>query len=299
MKPTRRLHPFTRRMGTPMALPGTSVALRIFPTRIEVIGGEAVDLPIRGPAGDFLAIQDLERGGIHVSVGPIRYTILPGRPLSLKLTKGSLDLPWQGEPLPTPLPQERLFFGSHKKLDWPLVERRCDPRELFPLWHRLGLALPPSPPELGPSLLSEAADTPSLLTLFRAGFAGLFVPHRSDPLYQGFPLPPLTGADPFALLSLGAQKIRSLFYGDGPLRPPREFPAGRHLHIPHPLGLLSYEWSKHRLRKMELVCHTSGEFPLGLPKEIKRYRAEGRFLDAHTPYPVSQGETYPFDRFER
>lgn len=307
MKVTKRLQPFTHQMGTCLVMPGSKEAVRIFPARLEPVGGEGVDLPITGPITHFTAIQDLERGGIRVSfscqAGFVRYTIHPG-PI-LHLDKGNIALPWQGEARTPPLPQERLFFGSHKKLDWELVVRRKDSKELFPIWHRLGLMLPEGS-DPGPSLLSQAHDVASLMDLFSAGFYGLMVPSKTDPYHQGFPLPPIAGEDPYLLLSAGARLIRSLFFQETDshlhLLPalPREFAAGRMLDIDTQFGRLSFEWSKHRLRKAVMTCTKSGTFTWRLPKEVKRFRVNrGPSLDAGSPYTVSEGEKLLFDRFTR
>ena len=82
-----RFKPFSHCPGTYVLLPGSTLRLQIFPTRLHVddlagplpVSLATIDFDLTGPVDEFSIQQDLERGNVRVwgktSSGFVRYTI--------------------------------------------------------------------------------------------------------------------------------------------------------------------------------------------------------------------------------
>ncbi|MCB1119112.1 MAG: hypothetical protein KDK65_04045 [Chlamydiia bacterium] len=282
----QRLRPFTHVPGAKIVLPGTREIVQCFPSQVIVEGGKTFTLPHEGPCLKWMAMQDLERGEIKLfgQTGHkhFRYTIqsVTEGPKEGKLTKVR----------ETPL--ERLSLGSHKKQEWEGIVKRGDLKEILPLWFFLGQYTPPAKENI-----QQVED---LLHLFRARFTSLFCPVTHDINHWGYDFPP--AKDPFEVLSYGARQIRSLFVREGvtiELCSPR-FSCGRMTGIQTRFGIVHFEWSEKRIRRVQLEATSTGVFAFTLPKEIKHFR-----LDRQQRYhpgesiEITAGQFYTFDHFER
>jgi hypothetical protein len=304
---SERLRPYSHKPGTRCVLPGTTLSFEIFPTLIHVSDKEEYSLPLVGPIKDFTIHLDLEKACITVtgfdSSGYFCYDILPTEKnwkLVVKKSENkkftSINESEQRKVLTKSL--ERLSLGNHKAQDWELVQRRLDPTEIFPVWHKAG--------QYQQSTAEHFIEsTEELLQLFSVGFEGILSPTTSDKLHMGISVATQLG---FNTLSLGSQSIRNLFVKEGKqveiLRHlPKEFHCGRFLGISLSNGLfIDLEWTKKIIRRM--IIYGKGETSLQFQKEIKRFRLRrntsdrGAVTDTDRMITVDQGERYLLDRFE-
>ncbi|MCB1149761.1 MAG: hypothetical protein KDK48_06295, partial [Chlamydiia bacterium] len=199
-------------------------------------------------------------------------------------------------------PKERLSFGVHKKQEWDAVLSRGALQEILPFWMRLG--------QMTPSAEAFEGGTAALLgdfaTLFRTGFGGLLAPRMQDIDYQGFEIPPITKhGSPFYLLTEGARQIRSLFFresGDAlHILPsaPSAFHAGRMIDVEAKGMNLSFEWTKGKMRRALIKSGEEIVQRVIFPKEIKRFRVNGRVQSAEAPLALEKEKLTLLDRFEK
>lgn len=168
-----RLHPFSHRPGTKFLLPGTSVIIQVFPTRLQFSDTEGTLEPlfltwdVKGPLQEFTAELDLEKARLRVfgitKEGPMRYflqakeggvwlTLEKAPKETLFTVAGRIAFPVQGSVLLFPLQNldktptcnllPRLSLGLHRAQDWELICRRLDLKEILPLWWRLSALSP-------------------------------------------------------------------------------------------------------------------------------------------------------------
>lgn len=312
MKPIlirERLRPFSHRPGVSMVLPGTHDTVRLYPTRIELhpSSGEQKewDLPLSGPVEKFVATMDLERSEVALmgscKTGHFRYFLGPDH--TLRTCRRKSD----GQKC------ERLSFGSHAHFSLERLEKRLDPREIFPLWHRLSLLTPPVATERnreGMFALLEQSLPLSLIELFKAGCTDLFVPRLRDTQFHGIVPKGDAMGSAFHLIKDGGKKLRAHFFLEEDdklhLLPARLFsPCGKMTDIETSWGTLSFEWSSFKLRRVQLLAKKTGALLFRFPKELKRFRwslASKRSsspLSTDTTVEINSGEIYEGDRFEK
>lgn len=321
----QRLRPYSHQAGEFCLIPGTLLAVQAFPALL-VIYDIAASSPkeiarhawqVQGPVRDFTVEQDLEKGCVrvwgHGQNGFFRYrAVKSGFSYAIVLEKApegfTEALPGGGDYPQAPL--ERLFLGVDKQQDWTGVKGRLCLAEILPFWLRLGSMTPATPPtnEGTASLLAPDA----LCSLFMTAFEGMMFPHLSDIHHQGFELPPvLTPTSAAYLLSEGARVIRSLFIQQEenkisllPLLP-TDFHSGRLIEaFCDQMGRVDMEWRSHKLRRVVVRCHFSGNFSFLFPKALKtfRFRQQDNVRgDLHfngTMLSLQAGQTYFMDLFE-
>lgn len=234
---------------------------------------------------------------------------------------------------PSPKPElemfniDRLSLGSHKGQDWELMRRRLDFSEIFPIWHRLGQQVGKILPlveganrsllgECQEAIKSNAPETilPAFKRLFLAGFDAALSPRLIDADNHGMGIPVINDAQdssPLVLLQQGSKLIRSLFIqerGDVvdvlPALPP-EFHAGRLLQVECTKGLLSIEWSKKSIRRMEFYALKSGLQHFHFASHEKNFRIRtsthdrGVSQSTGASINVIPNQHYWFDNFMR
>lgn len=342
IKIAERLHPFSHNSGTFCPIPFTTWEVQVFPTclyfrNLKTFEDFELRLSIQGGVKDFTVELDLENGLIRVfgtsKEGYIEYLIdrdalhFKKLPLSgilcgeTTVHKGAIfDLPLEAESIVDP--QERLSLGMHRSQDWDLVKRRADLTEIFPQWLRLAALIPketiPSLPNEGTlSLLNDCKQAiekgeknrivPIFTLLFQAAFQGILSPRLNDELYLG--LAPETDAtySPLAILSTGAELIRSLFFKKEnntfsflPSLPP-EFHSGRFM-----IGdEIAIEWSKKLIKKIILRSNHTGEVHLKFQSSIQSFRLRhtlkerGKKIFKDQPISLKSGQLIYLDRFEK
>jgi hypothetical protein len=305
-----RLHPYSHRPGVRCLIPGSTLCIKVFPARLEVVDlldpAKSCVVTLRGisgPVQDFTVMQDLEHSLIKVwgqsTNGYFRYLIVSSGIVVEKEPKGGLQMHCEGS-LPLfsisktdlqkhSVPEtERLSLGCHKAQDWELICRRLNLIEIVPHWLRLGQMTPAtSEKNTHPSLLqcaAEAIEGPSekivsaWRNLFQAGFEGILVPRAVDTDYHGFDVPPMASGHALSLLTQGAAFLRRLFVSEQadevsllPHLPP-EFVCGRYLSARCQWGHLDFEWTKKLLRRAVIYPERSGTLQLQLQKSIRSFR---------------------------
>ncbi len=323
----QKLFPCSHLPGTTCLIPGSDWQVQAFPTKLRfqsLVSQEEKELSlnIQGPILDFTVQLNLEKLRVevfgHAAGGYIRYFISmveSGISIFFEKEKREEILPvsWkQGSPS-----QERLSLGMHKKLDWELVHRRRDLKEIFPIWLKLG-QITPSTPETKEGAASLLAECPKLevvshfTKLFLAGFKSLLVPRLVDDDHQGIiPSCEATQGSPLILLTEGALLIRALFFKEEkdlfyflPCLPP-EFHEGRMVHVTTLKGdIISLEWSKKLLAKVMIHPKETREISFHLQHVLKSFRVKyslrekGKRHLAKDPLFVEAGKVLYLDRFE-
>ncbi len=368
IKADQDLRVFSHLPGIQLLLPGTLITVRVFPTKLEFRQLDQsellleVDLELKGDFKDFTVFQDLEKRVIEVQgfskTGFFRYQLLeegkekrikiyllkaPKKALTFQfkkekqkvLAKQSALLPLKLENIRIiePSDTELLSLGMHKKLDFELLKRRADLRELLPLWFRLGQITPAKPfvvtgtlsllKDLEKVVQEKQKNEAKLLLsrIFKTGFEGLFLPRLSDDQYQGLVTGRINKSDQVVdqkassslLLSYGSTLIRALFFQEEKekeqklwkILPVSTFFAGRFINLKTELGLLQIEWTKKLLKKMILKADKSGKIKLSLQRELLTFRlrtflkAKGKIFDKSDSLTIESGQRYFFDRFQK
>ena len=321
----QRLFPFSHIPGTTGLIPGSEWQIQIFPTIFRfksLISGEEKVFPldVQGPVLDFTVLLNLEKLWVeisgHTANGYRHYTVSlddSGIVITFEKKKELIPVSWKKGGVS----KERLSLGVHKQLDWELVCRRRDLKEIFPVWFRLGQITPQTQmtEEGVASLLTECPklDVAAHFTkIFLAGFKSLLTPRLIDDAYQGIvscPTPPKSS--PLIVLTEGARLIRALFFKEEndlfsflPTLSP-EFHTGRFVQITTRQGdLISFEWSKKLLSKVEILPKHTREISLHLQKALKSFRVKrspkdkGKRHLSNLPFFVEEGKTLFLDRFE-
>jgi hypothetical protein len=313
-----RLRSFSHNAGHHVIVPGTLIALQVFPT--ELIWGplegekSSLTLSLKGPMDPFTVEQDLDAKLIRIygqsQSGYFRMRIKLESDGALvlcfeKTPPDGIFAAYQNETRrfvsgemfsmgslenKELISEEKLFLGMSKQKEWEKIRDRKDLREILPLWHALGNTMNPEKEGKFFPALEDAIEKRDkqkvynlLLLTYLAHFsAGLF-PRREDTEKQG--IAPLieTAKD---LLPLGSKKIRSLFFQDKEdgwhILPclPSQFVCGKMTDIQTDNGCkIDLEWTKHRIRKMKITLKEEQKIRLHFPTEIKTFRMKRSFKD--------------------
>jgi hypothetical protein len=287
-----RFRPFSHRVPTRCLILGTNVVAEVFPTLVRLIQEEVVIQEFPIDVKEFTVQQDLEKGWVKIGG---KYRLQKGE-------RGVYKFFEKGEAPNLFLPKERLSLGVDKKQNWERILERNDLKELFPLWHRLGLMTP----QTAGNLQMQNFDAQSFCNLFLSRFSDLFIPQNRPNPFLGIEESWQINGDPLVILTEGAKLIRSLFltFEGGVLTPLpnlfHEFHAGRFIHVPFAqLGEVSIEWKSRQLQRAILVpdCDRSLAFNL---LGFKRFRIN-RSLWHLTDRPLELKANIPLflDRFEK
>lgn len=324
-----RYKPFSHTPGITLILPRTQLRFQIFPALIKIFDLSQqkqlseVPVDIQGPVEGFTAQQDLEKECLHVwghaQKGYFRYRIeATANGYTIINEKGLTQ--FSSAPSVSKAHRERLSFGVHKAQDYDMIYRRCDMKEVFPLWFRLGQMLPephsqvPQGTTVFLTQIREAIENkntvaivPLFKNLFQAGFDTGLSPRLVDTQHHGFQLPDVKGeANPLQLLVEGAQLIRKLLVScDGrtmellPVLAP-EFHCGRIVDVKCAgIGVCDIEWSKKCVRRVVLRVEVAGELRICCQKDVKRFRVnKERFVANSEVLLVNAGEVLCLDHFE-
>jgi len=331
--PDLRFAPFCHESPTFVLIPHTEATAEICPAKVTIF---SLIHPFKiifetnfsfGPLEQFTVIQDLEHGKIEVSgfssQGFVSYEIdATGLHFVRGAVKKSFSFILPKAPVKKP---ERLSLGCHKAQDSFLIFRRKDIQEYLPIWFFLAQSIPEQKPlaPVGDCLLSELAKTiekkdknglsNTLCDFFLASFRSLFFPRLVDDSHLGYSLPPILPdhtLSPLAILSESLPLVRSLFFRESdhhfeilPLLP-KECHAGRLTNITTKnQDSLSIEWTKHSLRRAEIIPARSSSFSFKFPTGIKRLRVHTKeanlgFFSADDLLPLEKSKLYLLDRFE-
>ena len=332
-----RLRPFSHTPGTRCLIPGSTLVLRAYPTRVEIEDWAGkpkrlgvLSLSETGMVRDWTVQLDVDKAIVSVfGKSELGFFSLEfcgdGNLYSMKVDRapeGGIEFSWEGESLQngwcggTLARKEeiasgafekrsslapRLSLGMHKKQLFPEVLRRGDLREIFPLWVALGCRLD------GSSNLPKDVE---LSDLIRVGFSDLLVPKSEDDQYLGVELPKLVNAS-LDLLAVGAKQIVGMFLKENgkkisvlPEAKP-EFACGRLIDLKMGKHLFELEWTKKRVRRMIIHAGSTESLDLQFPKGVREYRltlmekgAKGKKVLPGQPIQMEEGKSYFFDRFQ-
>ncbi|WP_213357965.1 hypothetical protein [Chlamydiifrater phoenicopteri] len=300
----RCLRPYSLVPGDPIAIPGSLLYAKVFPTLVQIFNADREKIfeepiSIYKPLKRFGVFQDLHKGVLQVVTDQYKYYLLPSgeKVDSLKSCKESKNS--QGT---------LLSLGMHKQLDLSRVRRRGDLKEIIPVLFRLGVLL--GREQEKSKLLREASSNEGVYALLGeineqialkkhdvlgqslrnfcfAGFSETLLPRLYDDSFLGIipspsdtrkfaaPIPFLLYWDLFLLVSsmlvrMDGDVIRIL-----PTLLP-DFPCGRCLEIPLPgIGVCHLEWTKKRVRRMEIQCQEESldkKITLIFSSDIRHYR---------------------------
>lgn len=322
-KIAKKLRPFCHLPGTCCLIPFSQWQVEVFPSLLKfknLVSGAFQEMPIHfiGPLLDFTVELDLEGGCIrvfgHTQAGYRRYQIFMKKEgICLHFDKEKREVVIPAEFVEIEASQERLSLGREKQLDWELVKRRKDMREILPLLFRLGQIVPRMERMSMPPPASKLEIEDYFLKLFLVGFKGMLMPSLIDIEHQGISLSLHTFFhSPFQLVHETKNQIRALFFQEEensfsflPLLAP-SFHEGRMMDIKTSQGdTISFEWSKKLLRQVVIDPGKKRTVELKVQKELKSYRLRyqlkerGRRKSVHDALLWEEGKTLYLDCFEK
>ncbi|CDR34963.1 hypothetical protein [Criblamydia sequanensis] len=330
-----RFRPFTRKPGTLLLIPGTSLGVKIYPAKLFFFELDSktpnplfeMDLNFEGIASRFLALADLERGRIQVQFNTsqgerVVYRLLreenkilfvfDKKPSSLTLWLNKnptieeefFVLPYspKGEQIPV---KERLSLGVNKAQDFDKIKERSSLKELIPLWFFLGSLTPRGKDPLQSFSKKEELEDFLEKTL-QLEFSGILAPDASKTSYLAPHNKPLEHS-PFSILNEGYLLIKSLFIQETedtlfilPHLPP--FCKTGRLKAALTNGFIELEWRKHKVLK--LIYHSFEDQKLNL--KMGTLIKQCRFSDSKESkinitnflnISFKKGHSYYFDKF--
>ncbi|WP_213318613.1 hypothetical protein [Chlamydiifrater volucris] len=299
----RCLRPYSLVPGDPLTIPGSSLYATVFPTLVRVFNANREmifeePIPTQRPLKHFGVFQDLHRGVLKVVTDQYKYYLLPSGEKVMSLRTYKDDLRFHGT---------LLSLGMHKQLDLSRVRRRGDLKEILPVLFRHGVLFSRHRKEhplikdftnegvfvllkgIYQQIASKQHDVvgQSLRDLCFAGFSETFLPRLYDDSFLGIiPSPSdvsqLAAPIPFQLyqelfhlvLAMLVRKEGDVITVLPSLLP--DFPCGRCLEIILPgIGLCHLEWTKKKIRRMEIQCKEEflqKDIALVFPSDIRQYR---------------------------
>lgn len=306
---------------------------------------------IKGPLKSFTVMQDLEKGWVRIfglgKEGYFSYRLVAfAREIILfveRCSEEGLFFDFEGEtrhlqrkesliiakaaPLFSPLPLEKMHFGSSKKQDWSLVKRRLSLEEILPIWFQLGKQIPKQHLmlECGTARYLKICQEhitqknrnhigEAFLELFKMGFEGILAPRLVDTDYQSVFLDekiPKEASSLF-LLEQGARLIRKLLVDvqekEIAILPclPKEIHAGRFIGVECHAGLsMDLEWSKKLIRRLILYPRQDQAILLTFQRPIQSFRlrkgrkGRGQMISVGTSLELEKERLYILDRFQK
>ncbi len=305
----KRFLPFSHLPGIEVLIPASRWVLQAFPALLifyELGKKERheVRLGTEGLMLDFTVEVDLEKDRVRVfGHDKNKYHHIT---ISLQQEGLEIDFGGQKQVIQTQVDRyktsrEKLSFGMHKTLDWDLVCRRKDIKEILPIWFYLGS-----------KYVSDTAVEKQInfLEVFLVGFKGIFVPHPASSAGQGIHLD--SYADPLFFLIEGARQIRAAFFQEGSegdwyffSSTKFQMDAGRFVGIKTEHGdLIDLEWSKKKMRRLVIHPAKTRRIGMHLQKGLSSYRLRtnikerGIRIEVGQPLALEEGKKVYLDRFE-
>ena len=332
IKISQKFKPFANRPGTACLIPGSSWVVQAYPTLLRILGEKEHEIFLRltGPIEQFTLMQDVDRQAVFVygyaKEGYFNFKIFHvGKNVLVKLYRGnsivcvinganvSLN---KGDIINVPVDdagfkldrKEYLHLGINKKLNWDMVEKRSDLREIFPVVFLLGQFISPYVDSnfLSPSSYSE------FKMVFKSMFSGILVPTFDNGNSFGFDHDlSCEFASPVVLLRKMYEQVRKLFIYEADsieILPTlyAEFHCGRMVDVELKDCIISLEWTKCNVRRLTIFAKKSSELVFKFTKEISSFRLRSRASKdtRHTckvtaKLRVESGKTYFLDNFTK
>ncbi len=292
-----RFRPFSHAPGAMCMIPQSSWAACAYPTEITVFCDEQnyiLNLRLTGPVEGFTLQQDLERNVVSVfgraKEGYFNFEISHRESIIVITLKRGDSIPYEFNGKSGVLKRndfleiqvekafplihiERLSLGMNKKLDWDLVSKRGDLREILPSLFFLGQ-----------KVSSRTVPLPhqELLTFIKNHFHHILLPKRIVEKRLG-----LVSEDILPEISFSAiifqtySLIRALFIDETEnevsILPnlPKEFVFGRILGLKTSKAIIDIEWSKRKLHKVRITPTQDGALQIKWPHNINTFRQKG------------------------
>jgi hypothetical protein len=204
---------------------------------------------------------------------------------------------------------ERLSFGMNKKMDWQLVKKRNDLKEILPILFFLGQKIEPS---LNPEGLIHPSDVVQFKHFLRSYFHHMLVPRRGSDRREGIFSELLPANFPLEkLLRFGYESIRLWLIQEDEAEIsllkslPKEFVSGRVTGLKTRLASFDIEWNKGKIFKVKVTGLKDGLLNLSWPKYVDSFRLRhnlkerGRFISLDQEIVISPQKVYYLDKFQK
>ena len=322
-----RFRPFSHTPGSTCMIPRSGWAVEAYPLEFRLFYKDQnvlLKLHLTGPVDGFTLEQDLENEVVRIfgkaKEGYFNFQISHlGNLVKVALNRGEQisynflgkdgvlqrgqDLEILSEEAFPKTLVERLSLGLNKKLDWDLVLKRCDLRELYPALFLLGQKT-----RFGTSdfVLND-------LALFvKYHFDNLLFPKRQSDnrlgvLSQNIP----DDIQLSHLLYKAYAAIRALFILEEDakifLLPdlPKEFVFGRLLGLKTGYAIFDLEWSKRKLHKVRIMSLQNGFLSIVFPSDVDSFRIKyklyekGKMVSATDRIEIRDGQIIYLDKFQK
>ena len=328
-----RFRPFLHLAGSFCMIPTSNWAVKAYPTNVQLFCEKAllsIIWHLTGPVRGFTLQQDLEKDCVYIfgkaQEGYFLFEITHREEKIVLLLKRGFSIGYEeekgqgilkrGESLQFFVGEkpyerrfiERLSLGVHKKLDWELVQRRNDLKELLPVLFFLGQK---SFPYLEKSLFVPKSEE-DFEGLIQSYFTSLCMPQREKAFGLGLASKSFSLSVPLGgILFQMYRSIRSLFLQEKDqsvsLLPHlfSPFLSGRALGLQTRFALFHLEWRNRKLRRVQIKALLDGPLPLLFPKEIKKFRLRqsqekrGSEMSCTDSLFLACGKVYYLDKFQR
>lgn len=338
IKIANRFKPFSHKYGTKATLPLSSYSLEAFPSFIRVSKEEEavleINFSIKAPVLSFTVMQDIEKAKLYIygvgGDGYFRFSFWHSNEnLHLKLERSHFEITYAiqkieklsfcselegvlnvkdellfatSEKALSLETLERLSFGSHKKQDMALIQRRNDPKEYLPLWFALGQRMKGAKPQNVSKVPIEM-----LKRDFEMSYCDLFAKSNLELKHLGIS----TDKQPISLYE-GYEFIRALLvYEESGVyhilkQMPHMFDCGRVCDLKLEEGIfIDLEWSKKSIKKLHIKSSRKTSILLSFHKTLKACRETSvslvkrtRVLEEDILVSLKTGKTV-FDRFQK
>lgn len=301
-------------------------------------------LKFNGPVKNFTIIQNLLNGNLevffHTEDGFVSYKISTEENSGIlffdRITDQNFKIEFNElkdvnakETIKLPIktisslvPNEKIFFGIHKKPDLYFVKKREDILEILPfifLYSQFYLDVGYSCCLRKDCLLKDFDKeilrkdkqelTQKLLNIFKVHFFGAFIPRLNDEEYQNIVSYFEKDANPFCVFIRLYHSIKSLFINtkddELSILPCllTDLHHGRVLNFQTPFGVIDLEWSKKLLKKVIFKPSKDVSLKLVLQSSIKNFRLregkneKGQIFNNEDVGTFQNGKIYLLDKF--
>lgn len=319
--------PFSHDPGAKCVLPNSPYRATFYPTKIVCA---AIEIPLdhTGPVRGFTVQQDLEKGFVRLygeaQEGRVAYRLYHSdKELILYDEKKKKTV--KTAVIQSSFPKRqipRLSCGCHKKQNVYQILHRMNPTEYLPLLYHIGIGYPEEEvPHSGIGKLlddiEQAIFTKNKLEIIPAferflisGIESIFSPVLHDVYHTGI-IQGHLNISPHILLAKIARYIQHMFFsmeGDRihllPALPPA-LHHGRMIGLPFSLGTLDIEWTKKRIKRVQIHAQKTGRCQFIFSRDIRSFRMtkfrrekEGEYFPEDS-LSLEEGRIYILDRFQK
>ncbi len=306
-------------------VPCSTWAVEAYPTEIRMFRNEesaSLQLDLTGPVEGFTIEQDLEKNVVRVfgtaKEGYFNFEIAHIENIVLITLKRGNLIPYHFAGKKGVLEKdqfleiqtdaafvsnhiERLSLGVNKKLDWDLVHRRCELKEILPLLFFLGQKGESSNVDLKVPVLDNS--------FIKHHFQNMLFPNRSTDKRLGLDIKEMPVEVSLSIILFKTyESIRALFIkevDDNILIDTAQFVSGRMIGIKTSKAIIDIEWTKRKLRKLKITPIQSGPLSIIWPKDVDSFRLKhrpqekGKMLQSSDEIILVFGQITYLDKFQK